>query len=278
MHADSMFVIGTDHIKAGLPCQDYAVTGSGKEQEFTYAIVSDGCSSGRRTDMGSRITATSMERALLAFQGNQAAMWQDQRESMLAAMAALGCEFEDLYATCIYAYYSPKERYVHVRGDGAVAWKFPDGSIEMVSFDWGSLGQNNPPFYPAYGLVGPVLETFKEHYAADPAEALYSLRHQTADGEATLLGIDKYSLQEGIEGIRLPIPDEAVAVAIFTDGIMRVPELAWHEVIQRLLAFKSPNGAFVRRRMMRFLDNLAKDGSRPADDLACAAIHLQGQS
>lgn len=276
MHTDSMFAIGNDHLKTGLPCQDYAISGTGSDS--AYAIVSDGCSSGRRTDVGARITATTMERALLAFPGNQAAMWHDQRESMLAAMATLGCEFEDLYATCIYAYCSPKERYVHVRGDGAVAWKYPDGSIEMISFDWGVVGQNNPPFYPAYGLIDPVLEAFKNEYATDPEEALYSMRYRMADDEEALLGMDGHSIEAGIEGIRLSIPAEAVAVAVFTDGIMRVPSLGWYHVVRQLMAFKSTNGQFVKRRMLRFLAERATPSTRPADDLAYAVINLEGGS
>lgn len=278
MRTDSMFVIGNDHLKAGLPCQDYAISGTNGVNDFAYAIVSDGCSSGRRTDVGARITATTMERALLALPGDQADMWQEQRESMLAAMATLGCEFEDLYATCIYAYCSPKERYAHVRGDGATAWKFPDGSIEMVSFDWGVAGQNNPPFYPAYGLIDPVLEAFKKEYTNDPEEALYSMCYRVANEEVTLLGVDGYALEKGIEGIRLQIPAEAVAVAVFTDGIMRVPELPWYEVVRRLLAFKSTNGQFVKRRMLRFLAERTTPSTRPADDLAYAVINLEGGS
>ena len=216
-----------------------------------------------------------MEQALLTCPGDTAKMWRLQKSNMLAAMGALGCEFTDLYATCIYAYCSPVERYVHIRGDGAVAWKYPDGSVEMMLFDWGKPGQNNPPFYPAYAMFDPALAAFNEHYSEDSSEALYGIRHKMAGSDTVLLGIDYHSLEEGIEGIRLPIPNEAVAVAVFTDGVTRVPGLFWGNVIQELTAFKSMRGEFMKRRMLRFMEDYATSSSRPGDDLACAAINLQ---
>lgn len=283
MHTDSMFVIGNRHISGGLPCQDYAISSpepkhgvddQKPESDFAYAIVSDGCSSGRRTDVGARITVTAMEQALLNNSGEQAGLWKSQRSSMLTAMSALGCDFRDLFATCIYAYCSPNEQYVHVRGDGAVAWKYPDGNIEMTSFEWG-IDHTDPPFYPAYALHDTALEAFKLHYSVYPEGAMRSMRHTvTSEGATKLEGIT-YSLNEGIEGIRLPIPPEAQMVAIFTDGVMQVPGLEWYEVIEQLLAFKSSKGLFVKRRMRRFLDTRAKEGSHPGDDLAYAVIDLQ---
>ena len=275
MHTDSMFVIGNDHLKAGLPCQDYAISGVDLNGA-AYAIVSDGCSSGRRTDMGARITATTMEHALRANVGSQT--WLHQRTCMLASWKATGSDFTDLYATCVYAFCSAEERYVHVRGDGGVAWTYPDGRIQMASFDWGNPGENNPPYYPAYSLGNLDLEAFKLHYAATAAEAVNAVHYEVTDEGPMLLEAACYSLEEGIEGIRLPIPDEAVAVAVFTDGIMRVPGLQWHEVVQQLLAFKSAKGQFVKRRMLRFLAERTTPSTRPADDLAYAVINLEGGS
>jgi hypothetical protein len=74
--------------------------------------------------------------------------------------------------------------------------------------------------------------------------------------------------------------------ALFTDGIhsfysaeqtetgKRVEAIPAGEVLRGFLSFKSARGAFVGRRMKRFLKDCRAKGWRHMDDLAIGALHL----
>ena len=62
LHTDHYFHIGDTHLTAGKPCQDYAI--SSVDNNAAFAVVSDGCSTGGDTDIGSRIIALSTITAL----------------------------------------------------------------------------------------------------------------------------------------------------------------------------------------------------------------------
>jgi hypothetical protein len=50
--------------------------------------------------------------------------------------------------------------------------------------------------------------------------------------------------------------------------------VALAECVAELVAFKTARGAFVRRRLRRFLDDCAGRGWQLGDDLSVAAIHV----
>ena len=62
LQTDHYFHIGKAHLTGGKPCQDYAI--SQVYQDAAFALVCDGCSSGRHTDVGSRILGLSTLKAL----------------------------------------------------------------------------------------------------------------------------------------------------------------------------------------------------------------------
>ena len=59
---DEYFHIGRAHLGNGQPCQDYAL--SGQTEETAWAIISDGCSSGGKTDIGARLITLTTAKAL----------------------------------------------------------------------------------------------------------------------------------------------------------------------------------------------------------------------
>ena len=61
-YVDDYFHIGQMHLGSGKPCQDYSF--SGIIDEGAFAIVSDGCSTGRHTDVGARIIVLSTVNAI----------------------------------------------------------------------------------------------------------------------------------------------------------------------------------------------------------------------
>ena len=284
-NTDSHFHIGAFHLTQGKPCQDYASTGSFDGGAF--AIVSDGCSGGGHTDVGSRILVLSTATALKQHwsvhrttQGEaipkQISVQQKIVMGTVQQTLTLGLSQQDMLATCIYAYLSSEDGgFVHVQGDGVVAYKYRDGKISLFRYEW----NQKDPFYPAYANDNRY-KAFIESYGGDvQAEALNAECWEwIADDQWQACPNQAFTLSQGIEGIVSPISLEDLRdlefIAIFSDGVTQVENVDWKEAAQQLLAFKSTEGAFATRRMNRFLKESQKIGKGPLDDLACAVIHV----
>jgi hypothetical protein len=121
LYTDDYFHIGAAHLGSGLPCQDYALSRS--TGDMAYAIVSDGCSTGGRTDSGARVVAHTAEVAIRDdWLRNRRPepfsipeMTMHQKVLMQNAKQNLGLLPQDLLATCSYAYVSARSGFVHMR-------------------------------------------------------------------------------------------------------------------------------------------------------------------
>lgn len=60
METNSFYQIGRDH----KVCEDYAICGM---EPFPYTILSDGCSTGKHTDVGSRILVSMTKKNIALF-------------------------------------------------------------------------------------------------------------------------------------------------------------------------------------------------------------------
>jgi hypothetical protein len=280
-NTDSHFHIGAFHLTQGKPCQDYCASAGGIDG-ITYAIVSDGCSTGGHTDVGSRIlvlsTATALKQHWSVHRTTQGEaipkqISVQQKIVMGTAQQTLGLSQQDMLATCIYVYLSEDGGFVNIQGDGVVAYKYRDGALSLCRYEWDC----NTPFYPAYA---------NDHYAAFIGAHGGDVSVEKLNVECWEFAADKwhacpsraFTLSQGIEGIVSPISLEDLRnlefIAIFSDGVTQVSRVNWKKAAQQLLAFKSTEGAFVKRRMNRFLKDSQIRGSGPLDDLACAVIHV----
>lgn len=283
LHTDHYFYIGGVHFTNGKPCQDYAI--SGVQDNVALAIVSDGCSKGRHTDVGSRVLALSTAIAIREhWTVNRSALGDtvseevNLRQKMVLAgtRQALGLETKDMLATCVYAYISPLGGFVHIQGDGVVALKYRDGRIIMHRFEW----ERNTPYYPAYNESG--LPDFIKAHGND----LNALRisqescEREADGEFTSVDINEYTLKKGIQGITIDVSAEILSkdlafVAVFSDGVTQIDNLDWKDAVNSFLAFKNTTGEFAKRRMIRGIKDAQKNGKGPFDDISYAVIRVE---
>lgn len=263
MHSDSHFVIGQAHTNGGQPCQDYALTGSLPSGAF--AVVSDGCSSGGRTDVGARIVALATAEAI---RQTPKSIHDKRRGLIEAARHLYGCSQDDLLATCLYAVVTKKHSFVHIQGDGVVALRQPDDTLLLAKYEW----SKNAPAYPVYAADG--YRSFRQFYSgvATPLSAEW---WQWRGGQFSRRDDAGYTLSEGIAGIRLPL-DLAVhrCVALFTDGVAQIDNIDWKDAVVELLGFKTTEGAFAKRRLGRFVKDARLGGRGPIDDLAYAVILL----
>lgn len=288
-HTDDYFHIGHTHLTSGKPCQDYAFSGiCGKT---AFAVVSDGCSTGRHTDIGSRVVALSAVSAIQRYSRESkitpeslenntisTGIVEAQRYTMRSAREMLGLELADMLATSNLACITPNGGFVNMYGDGVIAKVHSNGFVELTSYEW----NNNTPLYLAYTENANARLGFIRAHGGDlNAQALKSERWlYNPENSATDLQAQEFlTLGEGIGGVLKNISSEEMTelafVAVFTDGVMQIDGIDWKNAVTRLLAFKNINGEFAKRRMIRFIKETKEGGKKgPLDDIAYAVIRV----
>jgi len=288
LQTDHYFSIGDSHGIEGKPCQDYAISGILKDSAF--AIVSDGCSSGGHTDIGARMMALGTARAIRrhAKASENVPITVSavseisffQQAFLEDTMRLLEVPFEDMLATCIYAYVGKDFGFVHVLGDGVVAFVLPSGDLEMHLFEW----EKNMPFYPVYkSLTG--ANAFVVAHGRD--ENRKCLREEIwirkVTGEYVEQTCVEHSVKDGMYGVTIPISTQSMGVegwtlGIFSDGVTQIDGIGqvdgvdWKDAVSSFLAFKTTGGAFLKRRMIRGLKEFRKQEKTLFDDIGCAAL------
>ncbi len=279
-HADSYFHIGGAHVTAGKPCQDYAA--SAYSPDDASIVVSDGCSTGGHTDIGSRIVSLATMKAIQQQRKLEGQGWYPLSPERIAvgrglavdqAQSTLGISRSDLLATCIYAAVNQTGGFFHVEGDGAFALKMRDGLVRMIRFEW----MDNTPFYPAYSEAD--RRQFQEVHGGDPEAPRFTATEKVRMGNKTISADLRYSLAEGMNGatIRLLVEDLSGVqlIAVFSDGVTQIENVPWDEAVLELLAMKSLAGDFAKRRMIRGIKDFRERGKGPLDDIAYAVIAVE---
>jgi hypothetical protein len=283
MVTDHAFHIGEQHLRNGKPCQDYALSGMLTEN-LSFAIISDGCSSGGMTDIGSRLMTLATRQALIdnITDGSppDVDLVHAARDAYLEMYRrSLGLNTNDMLATCIWAIANNDWVIANVTGDGVVVVKCQYDHI-VHQFNW----DKNMPYYPAY-RIGGLDQSFMESMESN-SEPLTYIEEGLAptgmggcrDGNLRTLSVDI-----GMKGVRIghahasadTYPGRILSVGIFTDGVEQVDQMNYDQAVTELLAFKSANGQFFTRRMNRFLQDVRKTGRGPLDDIAGAVIHFE---
>jgi hypothetical protein len=286
---DHFFHIGHTHYQSGKPCQDYATSAcergsSMRGEDRAIAVVADGCSTGGQTDVGSRALALGTlkslreqairpEQTLADFLGY--VRWR-QKVCAEGVQYGLGLKHQDLLSTCVFACITPHRGFVQVLGDGVVAWKRKNGTVEMVRFEWAK----NAPFYAAYKWKLNGLEDFVAFHGGDPNAPAVTATHAVVhpNGIAYFDDLTK-TLHQGTSGeLSWQWDHEFLSdidcVAVFTDGVTQIDNVSWEKAVVQLLSFKSTAGEFAKRRMMAEIRNTQKVGKGPLDDISYSVIHI----
>ncbi len=279
-NADSHFVIGKLHIKQNSPCQDHALFG--EVEDTLFMVVSDGCSSGRHTDIGARIITCATIMAIkecLAVTKDLAelpALICQELISHAGKIAKeMGLDNQDLLATCVYAVVTPSGGFIHILGDGHAILKFKQGDLFLVNTEW----QNNTPYYPADNRKNSFIA---DHSKIENGEKSLVIGTVSFSEEVEVENEIFFDIQQAVKGYVVSLSVEDIesleVVVIASDGIGRFKKdgefLKPLDVAKKLITFKTWEGDFVKRRLSRELLNLSKEETFPDDDVALAAIHF----
>ncbi len=159
--------IFTDHFyekgHSHLVCQDYAL--SHANDDYAFFVVSDGCGSAPKSELGSMIMAN-------AFKAAYENLWTDEfvieekleelkKETLkrsMEVMRTLEMRPESFYATILFGCYDKRNKTFHgaAWGDGLFVLLFNDGSYEVIEIEY----ENNAPFYMCYDTVPSTLQSY----------------------------------------------------------------------------------------------------------------------
>lgn len=244
METNSFYQIGKDH----KVCEDYSICGV---QPFPFAILSDGCSTGKNTDVGSRILVSITKKNIELFTPENYREFIETIVFQSKAIAKImGVEKECLLATLTFIATIDNKTYVLMIGDGCFIYK-ENNEIKSISHEY----KNNYPYYPIY-IKSNIDETNKG----------LLVKKDINQEELPYSTIQLYEF-ENIEWIMA----SSDGIFSFTNG----DELIDFENIKKEMSdIKSFKGEFIERKMKRVTKNFNKDGFYNSDDWSMTGIYL----
>lgn len=283
MNVDHYFTIGSAHQTQGRPCEDYALSGV-NPQGLAFGVVCDGCSGANaNTDVGARALAWAYERTISSLAPHATETFGSPSFTAALSTAFFSNQFTsryaDNYATLVAFVATPQRATVLAHGDGAVMLRYLDGRMALIELEW----LNSMPFYLNYHLDPATLAEFLEPYAeigAEPFTQRTTLFVSKEDAlEVVSVSELKFSAQELMVGhlLQFAPADEGIAcLSVVSDGVAQVGGKTSVEVAGEFLSFKTRQGEFVKRRLMRAFKDFAKAGITPGDDVGMSAVWFDG--
>ena len=283
-HHDSYYCIGSEHVRRGTPCQDYAFTGVAND-ETGYAIVSDGCSGSKNSDHGARLITHWFRNVLnncpeyfpdyfddfKLLEGDGLSLIEDFKSCFGDAdLPTSDC----LDATLVGVIARPikdKSGYIVMIGDGGCCIKYRNGTVQAYMVH---LTRQAPP-YLSYHLQ----EDRKKNYKKGMKEERISLCSINVD----TYGVTTYAtgyIAEVVEapGLYIPFyPEEVESVSVFTDGMFsfRSAQLSFVNALKQFIDVKTFAGEFVTRTCLGVLRNMQKENISHYDDFSMATLKIE---
>jgi len=307
MNADAYFEIGASHTV----CEDYALAGT--VDDLSYAIVSDGCSSSKDTDLGARLLAHIAKDVLLYLKQRKVlyngafihGQFVNLFEELVIKKAqevrtALQLKVDVFDATLLVAAsIGPYQRIAYVRGDGYVIAKKKNGVSQVFTLNY----ESNAPYYLSYEMSFDKKTAYEQQYGDVPI--YYEEYVIGSEGSITLMEKEDCPAKYGgfyqtfdngskpAESLaNLKIQDilrftDTIQLAVSSDGLNTYeydPKITWPEgerpknpgvmdIIPHVTGFKNMVGQFAVRRMNRFRRDCEKDHIIHQDDVSVAAIY-----
>lgn len=256
MNTNSFYTIGSSH----KVCQDYCW------HENNLAIVSDGCSSSKNTDVGARL----LVHAKLTC--------KDEGEAIRKADAIrrlLDLDETCLDATLITLKFNGNVIESQIHGDGVRILLMEDGEILYETFAF----TDNKPEYLSYDLNSQRLDQYYKELGKIQVKrtTVYLKTGKTVVEEFKTKTPETMGNSFSVSNIS-PEQYNLKAVIIATDGlesfIKNGEPLPLQTVIKELTNIKSWKGPFIERKVKRMIVNFHKEGYEHYDDIGVAGIYL----
>lgn len=290
MHADHYYEIGSSHTA----CEDYAM--SGTQDGLSYAILADGCSSSKDSDVGARVLCHIAKNAMMYLhrQGRlkDEHYVSDLFPSVLREMvvmkaietrAFLGLPHEAFDATLLAAFCSegyrrdPAWGYICF-GDGVAVLRYPDGGSRVFRAEY----ESGAPYYLSYNMSKERDLAYRETYDQSRVNTITDFG---PDGNKVRRRTNRWEPFTDYTHFMSHdiVIDPPIQIVLFSDGVdsyehfdevgNRTPRDCI-DVVQEAMLYKSMSGEFVKRRMRAMGKSMAARSFKHYDDVSCAAVHI----
>jgi len=279
-NTDSFFAIGKTH----MVCEDYARSGR-TEERHPYAIVCDGCSSSKDTDIGARALATSLAARIEDLCTGKHSVDRVMGDAAAHAnMALFAAKVTDraLDATVVAAYRVEKDGkegvQVSMRGDGVVVARMRDGNIFIETIDH----LHNAPRYLNYDLDLGRMAGYVKKFGDKNMSKVTTHRQDGWDMAFT-------NEFEGHPNDWFFDAETWDLVMVLSDGVhtfqqkvtgntsQTLVDVPVEQVVTQLLQIKGTKGEFLKRRCHKFLTKFCEENQwQHYDDFSAAAIWMEG--
>jgi hypothetical protein len=263
---DYYYVMGRAH----LFCQDHMMQ---SDEPIPLLALADGCSSSPHSDIGARILTTAVkkliEHYLPAYHHQDAGEW-----AVLPDYAAFGrmvlmeaqqiaklmnVDASALDATLMVAFASNGMIHVYMYGDGCIFLKQRDGKTGYIEVSF----SNNMPYYLSYWSAPELILGYEQQCG----------NSNTLELEDSLQGIQGAARFDKALSFSFPLEDYEL-IAIASDGAGQFldtttqQKLPLRQIAEEMLKIPNTSGEFVKRRLLRLLQEYAQAGIHPLDDVA----------
>lgn len=271
-NADHFYCIGSSHHF----CEDFANASVSEDKEKAFAIVSDGCSSAKESQIGAMLLTKSAEQHLYPTRSKDRAyeMVNLAMQGANVFRRTLGVNLEALRATLLTVSVVDDNFRVTTTGDGVVVARHRTNGLEIMEI----IYQSGAPFYPIYDLTQNDRERYLKEF---PGEYTIRLHSSGTIKEATVQvdqnnGAITYAYEYPI--------DQYDLVGVMSDGVqtfykescngtsktpVAVPLL---EIVNEMFAFKNIQPNFVKRRTQKAFKAFEKLGYNHYDDFSIGVV------
>lgn len=283
MNTNAYYEIGSSH----RVCEDYAL--SGIHEDMAYAIVSDGCSSSKDSDVGARLLSHIAKGILIYLKGRDligSASFQDIFRELvirksLEVKQSLGLSVDIFDATLLVS---------TVYGNKATCLGWGDGFFIFVTGDRHIVAHEakfttGAPYYISYEMSPSKKEAYQRQYG----EGKIIVSNHVINPDMTVLTQDsELDLMYNCSIYKEAFASGFKFIALSSDGLSTYQddpkynrpegeektEYKAENIIPLVTAYKSIAGEFVVRRMQRMKEDLEKNHVIHFDDISCATIAL----
>lgn len=259
-------------------CQDYAICSEYNDPD-PFLIICDGCGSSKNTDIGARLIAH-CAKSYFQIMSKVNGIFEYKEFGLASVVTAFSASSilkvneQALDSTLIFSYVQPvkhnDETFIttFMYGDGYVFSTGKDGNLnyyKKVSY------KGNAPHYLSYKLNEKRYDKYKSDInQAHIDSKILDLNH--------VENRDVPIYEQIISGVNI---SRTQTLIISSDGIESFVDIStgekidFMEIINEICMFKTRKGEFVKRRVRRMLDDLAKKGIYNYDDISIAAFTIE---
>jgi hypothetical protein len=283
MNVDSLFLQGASH----RVCEDYAVSEK-IDDERAYIIVSDGCSSGMRSDVAARLLVLLAERIIRnefmcstgdfrdRLSGDQFLMLLERYYTTMFNLSNLQPTHR-MIATLLVVIIDGAKMRVYMYGDGAVILD-RRGSLEIRTVSY----EQQAPRYPVYSFRRELETNYLIEYKNQIVRTnVLRLSESGMRNESVYCNAGDAEVRCGMT---FDVATEDLdSIILSTDGLESFDGLGETEspdrayLAKELVGFKTLKGEFLKRRVRALIEQLAKVKVVPQDDLGFAAATFKSK-